>query len=495
MASEAVQVIVSAEDQASQKFAQIAANAEQELGRVKTAGEKVKGVAGTGGVLAQMLGGTEIGQSISKIGELTEKVNQFGAIAREGGASAMLFKGGLTALVAVISFELGKSIGEMIWGVDKAKQEFDDAAESIKNLNSELLKIKADKFASDLSRIDIAPTVSEQKKLLDGLFKELKRSDEQLSERIATLNARAEELRNTFDITDISKQNADVVQNEANLLVEQLNQTRQQQRELQKAYTEKQNAIEKSFNSSMQQLNAETIALTEGDSAAQKYLLKIQGFSDAQISWLVGLRESNAELKKANGEKENQAKIQQKVNDLFSSAAASIQQQRIALTQGEEAARVFSLTQQGMTEAMAERIAEEEKENRLQSIRQKTNQQLEERKILLNQGAEAARSFALQQEGLSKAEADRIAKEEATLNALEEEKRKAEELQKKLAQGPGSLSAVESRLLTRGPSANPMLQVANQQLQTQTRIAVATEKSAAAKGMQVRFVGGGAFRA
>lgn len=87
---------------------------------------------------------------------------------------------------------------------------------------------------------------------------------------------------------------------------------------------------------------------------------------------------------------------------------------------------------------------------RLQDIEQREIDRLKEQRILLEQGAEAAKAFALEQQGLDKATAQRLAAEGA---AIEEQRKKIAEDGKG---GPSSQQigsqAVQSRLLTRGPA-------------------------------------------
>ena len=87
---------------------------------------------------------------------------------------------------------------------------------------------------------------------------------------------------------------------------------------------------------------------------------------------------------------------------------------------------------------------------KLEDIKQREIDRLEEQRILLEQGAEAAKAFSLEQQGLDKATAERLAREGAVL----EERRKQAEEEK--AGGTGTqqvgTQAVQSRLLTRGPA-------------------------------------------
>lgn len=410
--SEAVEMIISADDQASKKFAQVAANAERDLGKVKTAGEKLKGMAGVGGALTKMLGGTELGSQVAQIGELTEKVNQFGQVAKMGQAGALAFKAGLAGLVAVMSFELGKSIGNAIFGTEAFNKKLGEAREKSAALNRQMMDLRDRGFAEDMANVKLIPDADEQEAELRAMFDRMKKDEEAWLKTIEGNAKKIKQLRSGISFTNESAEQANNLARQSNELVEQIDQARRQQHQINEALRARPYAAAQAFNQSMEALARESVLLSEGESAAERWSLARQGMSKEQISWIVGIREQNEELKKANAEKERAAQQAQKVADAYSNAAASIQKQRIALTEGEEAGRKFELMQQGMSDAMAERIAEEEKQLKIDQLRKQLNSTLEEQKVLLTQGAEAARSFALQQQGLDAATANAIAAQE-----------------------------------------------------------------------------------
>jgi hypothetical protein len=421
MASEAVQVIISADDQASQKFAQVAANAEQTIGRVKASGEKLKGLAGVGGALTKMLGGTELGGQIAQIGELTEKVNQFGQIAKMGGAGAMIFKAGLAGLVAVMSIELGKSIGNVIFGMDEFEKKLERARQKSDQLNSVMMQMRDIRFGSEFKDIQILPDLEQQLARTHEFFSELKLQEQAYIETIAANAKKAKKLRAEFAITNENKEMAAQLDQQSNQLQEQINQLRQQQRQLKDSIDDRSRAVTQAFNSSMESLAKETVLLTQGESAAERWSLKRQGMSDEMISWIVGIREQNEELKKANAEKEKAAQQAAKVADAYRNSAASIVQQRVALEDGAEAGRKFQLVQQGMSDAEAERIAQEESALKSDQMIKQETQSLELRRIALEKGNEAARAQALINQGMDADSAERLSREESLLT-LEERK-------------------------------------------------------------------------
>ena len=85
--------------------------------------------------------------------------------------------------------------------------------------------------------------------------------------------------------------------------------------------------------------------------------------------------------------------------------------------------------------------AEKREKERLSDLLQKENERLEQQRIELERGEEAARAFALEKQGLSKADAERLAAEQTAIDEM-----KARDRTTTLG-----TQALESRLLTRGP--------------------------------------------
>ena len=96
----------------------------------------------------------------------------------------------------------------------------------------------------------------------------------------------------------------------------------------------------------------------------------------------------------------------------------------------------------------------------------KETDRITEQRIELEKGKEAAHAFALEMQGLAKADAERIARDQAEIDAIKE-KNALKDQSKDVQTG---VQAVESRLLTRGPVANKTLEVANKQLKVMEQV-------------------------
>jgi len=78
-------------------------------------------------VLAGQLGGSQFQAAAQGIAGITEKVGQFSEVMKAGGMGAKAFQAGITLLVTTLAFNLGKSLGEAIFGVQELKDEFAEA--------------------------------------------------------------------------------------------------------------------------------------------------------------------------------------------------------------------------------------------------------------------------------------------------------------------------------------------------------------------------------
>lgn len=108
--------------------------------------------------------------------------------------------------------------------------------------------------------------------------------------------------------------------------------------------------------------------------------------------------------------------------------------------------------------------AQERERERVADMLKKETDRITQQRIELEKGKEAAHAFALEMQGLAKEDAQRIARDQAEIDALKDKKAL------KTTTGDTTLQAFESRLLTRGPVANKELEVANKQLEELKKI-------------------------
>jgi hypothetical protein len=462
MAGDAIKIVIEAEDKASAQAINAARNIESAVKGVKETGAKAKASTEFIGVLAGQLGGSQLQAAAGGVAAITEKVGQFSEVMKAGGAGAMAFQAGVTLLVTTLSFNLGKAIGESIFGVQELKDEFGEAQAQVEAFTTRMNEAANKGFKEKLEDLSL--------------------------------------------IRDPAKQ-----QNEAVAAFEEI------QASINKAYDSfhyRQREIEK--------LTMENGLMGDNDDAINNLILENNQYVDT----IDNLEKQKVALADVYGERANgikAIKAQQKAEDEAAAKAkqtqASIQSQLkknhyayLELTKGVEAARMAQLADEGIDETNAKRIVFAEQATRLEKERadakKKEDDQeaqriqriadlqaseldrIKEQKILLEEGEEAANRFRLEQQGLGKEAAARIASEQAALDR----QKKQGELAKKLAEKP-QLMSVEQRLVSRGVNEDTQKDIAANTLKTVERLDAVAEaiknqsKPQGADALQLEFVG------
>lgn len=412
MASESVKILIEAEDKASGQAAAAGKNIEAAVGKIKDVGGKAKASTEFIGVLAGQLGGTEFASAAAGVAGITEKVGQFSEVMKTGGAGALAFKAGIGALVGVMSFQLGKSIGEMIFGVDDVSSRMEQAAQDADRFAQSLVAISSTKVSNSMEDIELIRDPDQKQAAARALFDDI---NKQVDDAIASFQYYSD----AADKALKNKEGPEVVgdlRNEAAGYMQVAQSLRQQQAALSEKYS----------------AHAQQVRLIKEQQAAE----------DAA------------------------AARKQQIDQSVISSLRATNYQYIELTKGAEAARRAQLSDQGVGEADQKRIlfaeeslkkekeladakakAQEQEKQRLEKIddiRKTELQRLEEQRVAMEQGEEAAHSYRLQQQGLDKATADAIAAAQAQADAV----MKAGEQQQ--MQAAPDVAAKESRLLTRG---------------------------------------------
>lgn len=474
MASESVKILIEAEDKASAQVANASKNIEQAVKGVKETGARAKGSIEFVGVMAGQLGGGQLQTAAQGVAAITEKVGQFSEVMKTGGKGAAFFQAGIVALVGVMAFQLGKTIGEAIFGVRDLAKEFEDMTAESEQQAEAMKQIASIKFGEQLEDVQLIKDPKKQQAEAVALFKAIEQQRDNAMKSAAAYDAQAEQIRTK----------------EANFLGI-----------LSEADNDRANQIQLQANQ-------------------QKALVGEFDAELAQLGKLFGPRAKMIEQIKAQQAAEAEAAAKKKaIDDSALSSLRSINYQYIELTKGQEAARREQMKDQGMSDIQIDRIlfaeralgvekkladqkrkAEEAEQSRLQKVadlRESELERLEEQKILLEQGEKAAHIFRLTQQGLDRDTAEAIA------NAQSASEQAAKSKQIQTAQ---PVAAVESRLLSRGPQQDKMSDIAKSSKATAEQTAainqgiaklaseVAKDRADRAKREQVEitFAGNGA---
>jgi hypothetical protein len=462
MAGDAIKIVIEAEDKASAQAINASRNIENAVKGVKETGAKAKASTEFIGVLAGQLGGSQLQQAAGGVAAITEKVGQFSEVMKTGGAGAMAFQAGVTLLVTTLSFNLGKAIGESIFGVQELKDEFGEAQAQVEAFTARMNEAANKGFKEKLEDISLIKDPVKQQNAAVAAFEEIQAS---INKAYDSFHHRQREIEKLTMENGLLGDNQDAINNlilENNQYVDTIDNLEKQKVALADVYGERANNIK---------------AIKDQQKAEDEAAAKV---------------------------KQTQASIQ---SQLKKNHFAYLE-----LTKGVEAARMAQLADEGIDETNAKRIVFAEQATRLEKERvdkkKKDDDQeaqriqriadlqaseidrIKEQKILLEEGEEAANRFRLEQQGLGKEAAARIASEQAALDR----QKKQGELAKKLTEKP-QLMSVEQRLVSRGVNEDTQKDIAANTLKTVERledVAAAIRdqsKPKASDALQVEFVG------
>jgi hypothetical protein len=459
--SESVQIVIDADDLASAKVAAAAKNVENNIKAIKTSGEQAKKSTEFFGVIANSLGGTELGAYASQLAGITEKTSQFAEVQKLGGAGALAFKAGLVGVVGVLGFQVGQALGNAIFETDRFNKLLVEGALRSKQLSAALLDVQLQRFkdaSEDASFLDddaqlkaLKANRDEIKKAMleaQGLKNALSQAVENVEKVRASTSPQSDMLglgKMAFDSltkNESEKLKADLADAETKrkALTDEFNAISRltDERAANNKKIAEATALKKQEQSATEALTAE-INLLEGKGTyisenvrlltQERDLLKETKANEAKSeSYLETLRNEVA-LLKAKGDELFKIEAGQKTFGAADNAeAASLLKERDILKQNQDAEK--------QAEQEAQRIAD---------LKQKELDKLAEEQVLLTRGKEAAHAFALEKQGLSKADAANIAAQQAQNDQL-----KAKQTAKAPTQQINQ--AFEARLLTRGPT-------------------------------------------
>lgn len=491
MSDHAVGILIDADNKASEKFKQVAADIDRNVKQIKTVGEQAKKSTEFVGVIANALGGSELGAFASQLAGITEKTSQFSEVQKAGGAGVMAFKAGLVATAGVIGFQVGNALGNIIFQTEMWKKKLADATAEAARFEAQLIKVKAARFGDNKSDIELIRDPEAKKAAYADLFR-------QTNQEIVGVERRIREAKKAVDDYDASwvpewiqgnndaaelrlKTDREALQvlmdqreevrkerlerEAANKEIEKKNQLQdksdeylvslREEIELLKASKEEQASILAVRNAYGDEAQAQAKAMLleklrieqEQEAAKQKEednkkaIADQEAITKASAQYVTSLREQLEVLKATDAERAGIQAAQKAVGDDVGTATALIK----------EIDGIKSLAEfEKMRESELQKIQTEKETDakKIADLKQNELDKLEEERILLQKGAEAAQAFRLAKQGLSEADAKSIARQQAELDKLKE----ANKPGKLIKQDIPELKAFESRLLTRGGS-------------------------------------------
>ena len=378
--AEGVEILISADDQASKVLGKVTDNVDAKVKQIRSIGGKAKASTEFIGTIANSLGNTQFAQAAGGLGQLSEKIGAFSEVSKLGGAGALAFKAGLLGVAAVAGFKIGSMIGDWAFETERWTKQLAEANDLLKESAAQIAKTEGVKLGFRVEKAGLEGEVS-QRKLLNELNEQAFAIEKQINDAKAQAKADTEgivgfsrarvgtdKILAEMSETDLAllKEKLGVIKNERDAIAAKLSPYAAELELLkQSAELKKKN---NDYISSLQQEVA-LLAASKEEHAAIEALQKTGGDAMAAQKVELLLREKDALLAKAEKQKEIDAKekqdTQDKINaatrlaDLKKSELAKLEEQRILLTQGKEAAHAFALEQEGIDKALAKRIASE----------------------------------------------------------------------------------------------------------------------------------------
>lgn len=379
--SKGVELLISADDQASEVLDKVADNVDAKVKQIKEVGGKAKASTEFVGVLANSLGGSELAQYAGGLAQLTEKIGAFSEVSKAGGAGALAFKGGLAAVALVVGYKIGEAIGNWWYDTAKWNAELEKANALLNTSASRIADVMTTSLSIDTEKISLIADTEEQRREMISWHNELANQAEEYSNLIKETEARlkSEEtvMQRIFGLSEAQKASdaAETAEFKKSLEVVEKERLAVQNKirlDVEELRLLKEKVDLKKKNDDYIKTLGEEVALLKAsktERAAIEAMQKTGGNLEYAGKAEALIREKDALLAKAEAQKkadedakkaaDEQIKATEKIADLKKSELAKLEEQRILLTQGKEAAHAFALEQQGLDKALASKIASE----------------------------------------------------------------------------------------------------------------------------------------
>jgi hypothetical protein len=505
--SESIKILIEAENKASAVVESTVKDIDNKVKSIKQSGEQAKKSTEFFGSIANALGGSEIGAFAGQLSQLTEKTSQFAEVQKLGGAGALAFKAGLVAAVGAMGFQLGQAIGNSIFQTQKWTEELEKARKKAEEFSSSLIELKNFNFGREQERISLIGDPEEQKRATAALLKDIEKqvldkresinklvAQKELNEKpneasgwdivspivgikkaVARNYAGDEKIKKDIEdgeefIKNLSKQ-VQEIQRKNDAVAEGLKKQREEKElrdksddfvkglreevELLRASKEERasilalrTAVGETAQAEAKALLLEKQAIAANEEAArvkeaanQKAIAEQEAITKGSENYVKSLREQLELLKATDAEKAAMQAGQKAVGGDVATATG-------LLKEIESIQTLAAFEKMRETELAKIQSDQESAAKRLIDLKQNELDKLEEERIALSRGEEAAAAFRLMKQGLSEDDAKDIARQRSELE-------KVKESRKGKSQDAPELQANESRLLTRGGGDDP----------------------------------------
>jgi hypothetical protein len=440
MAENEVKISVTADDQASQVIVDAAAKAEAAMKQLaeeqklldqqtKQTFRNTKASTEFFAQIANIAGGSQIAAMAGQMASLTEKTSQFSEVAKEGGAGAFAFQAGIVAASAAIGYQAGTALHNFIFDTQASVEAMEEAAKQADRLQKALqsrlqrelqdrqalIELAGDEASVEQAKVDEILRINDEIQKANDELAKLTTERDDLLRRSNPLNTIEGDTRSG------AEKFQDWATGDSAARAEQTQKTIDAEKERQKILIDQRNEMQRQLGigkqiADLRQERADASRSEDFVEGLQERLSQLQ----SQLEGTTNLTEVIKNT--VNADREVAAELLKEIENT---------QQKIKEKQEEEATT-----------------------KRLDDLKKRELERLEEERILLEHGAEAAHAFRLEKQGMAKADAEAIAAEQARLNAQKKQKDDKLATNAILQNIEIGTTAMESRLLSRAPVQN-----------------------------------------
>ena len=438
MASESISILISADNQASSVIKTVGTDLEGMAKKAKDTGQKTKASVEIVGSLANAFGGSALGAFSAQLGQITEKVSAFSEVAKTGTVGAMAFKVGIAAAIGAVTYKVTETVASWWFEIDKATESAKNAEKEFTRASAAMGDVRQKAYGEMKVDLSLVRDPVDRERATAEAAARLERQSADLDKQIADAQARLADKQKAFNaawMKDRAKVDVDVARDQLENL----------------------KALKDSFDRESESLRDLTSERTKSIEARKAE----NAAKDKSDSFLKTLRDE-IELLKATKEEQQSLEATRNAVPEQQSVAKVLIEERDALK--------AKLEEQKKNEQEMElaRKKEEDGLKRIEELERKRLIDLEARRIELEKGREAAAAYRLEQDGLSKATAQRLAEAEEDLRVRE---------QFANLKTPSSLPAFESRVMTRGTAQDQQLTELRKLQEAQRKTAEETAKN------------------
>lgn len=432
MASESINILIGAEDVASAKLRTVGQNVEQLGTRVKQTSGQLKGGVQLAGSFAAAFGGSAFGSFANEMATISERVSAFSEISKTGAAGAFALRASLVAAVGIGAFKIGSELGKVLFQTEQWTKALDEATAKAEKLNSVQLAGMQKQFANARQDIDLIGDPDERKAAMKAREKQLLDEKAGVEAQVRASEKRVAAAKKERDAWSVNatfqrgEKQAQVGINEKELA---------QDRARLEAINAEWQAVQELNGERAQEIEATKAA----NAAKEKSSAFIEGLK-AEVELLKATKAEQLAIEAARNTTPEQRGIAEALLQEREALKAKADEQRKAEQESEQAAR-----------------KEADAIERASQLEKKRTVDLEARRIELEKGREAAAAYRLEQDGLSRATAERLAAAEEQQKQFEETASKA----KNLDADNSPQNALQGRFLRGGTGGDPMLAAAN----------------------------------